>query len=159
MTKLLLEQKDETSFAVQTTKSNYTINIDDISPVEYFASSAAACSAVDIVNLPKDSGYCMSDLKIEIHYERNESPPKKLNSLHLYYQFTSDASDDQAKKWVMSSLETYCSTVNSLRSDVKIFYSISHNQQLIADNISIISGAGQHYYSASDAQDIGSCPI
>ena len=160
MTELKLQHRNGLNFEIQTSKSKYNIEVNTISPVEYFASSAAACSAVDIVELPKAAGKTMSDLQINIAYERNETAPKKLNSLHLHYNFKSDADDDTAKKWVMSSMETYCSTINSLRSDVRILYSISHNEVLIADSIAIISGTVQTQDNIQvNATDIGSCPV
>ena len=160
MTNLTLTQKNDSNFEIQTTKSKYLMDINEISPVEYFVSSAAACSAVDIVELPKAAGKIMNNLEIKISYERNETAPKKLNVLHLHYHFNSDADDNTAKKWVMSSMETYCSTINSLRSNVKILYSITHNKALIADNTAIISGTSQANFTNNlNAASIGSCLV
>ncbi|MDQ1244020.1 MAG: putative redox protein, partial [Campylobacterota bacterium] len=56
--------------------------------------------------------------------------------------------------WVMASLETYCSTINTIRDGVAITYSITHNGTKIRENEKMISGGG----SKIDMGKIESCP-
>ena len=44
---------------------------------------------------------------------------------------------------MLSSLETYCSTINTVRATSKIYYTIKHNGETIAYKESIISGNGK----------------
>ena len=85
---------------------------------------------------------------------RNETNPRKFNTLHLTYEFESDADDTQAARWVMASIETYCSTINTVRDSVEISYTIVHNGKTIRQNEKVISGGGGSY----DLGAIESCP-
>jgi len=73
---------------------------------------------------------------------RNESAPRKFNSLHLEYSFDSDADDTTAARWVMASVETYCSTINTVRDTTEITYTIIHNGKMVRENEKMISGGG-----------------
>ena len=42
----------------------------------------------------------------------------------------------------MASLETYCSTINTIRDSTVITYTIIHNGNVIRENESMISGGG-----------------
>ena len=59
-----------------------------------------------------------------------------------------------AARFVMASLETYCSTINTIRDSVKISYTIIHNGKTIRENESMISGGG----AKIDMGTIESCP-
>ncbi len=54
----------------------------------------------------------------------------------------------------MASLETYCSTINTIRDSVVVSYSVIHNGKKIKDNEKIISGGGLKI----DMGKIESCP-
>ena len=66
----------------------------------------------------------------------------QFNSLHLEYTFDSDVEDLVAKRWVMASLETYCSTINTIRDTTMITYSIIYNGSILCDHEKMISGGG-----------------
>ena len=85
---------------------------------------------------------------------RAEDHPRKFVKLHLTYDFKSDADDTLAARWVMASVETYCSTINTIRDTTEITYSITHNGALIRENKKMISGGG----SKIDMGEIESCP-
>ena len=59
-----------------------------------------------------------------------------------------------AGRWVMASLETYCSTINTIRDTTAITYSITHNGKLIRENEQMISGGGSNI----DMGEIEGCP-
>jgi putative redox protein len=126
----------------KTSKSSFEIRPSEISPVEYFLAGTIACSTTDMVVLPKKQGYEISNIKITGDVERNDEPPKKFNKLHLIYSFDSNADDTVARRWVLSTLETYCSTINTIRGVSEITFSIVHNGNEITLNDSISSGSG-----------------
>ncbi|ABB44145.1 OsmC-like protein [Sulfurimonas denitrificans DSM 1251] len=152
--KISVSHLNEMKFEAKTQKSSFIINCPEISPIEYFLSGIISCSATDMVLLPKNQGKTVSNLVIDGEVVRNEDFPKKFNTLHLDYSFDSDADDIVAARWVMASLETYCSTINTIRESVSISYSITHNGTKIRDNEKMISGGG----SKIDMGNIESCP-
>jgi putative redox protein len=140
--KISVSHIDAMRFEAKTEKSSFIIDCPQISPIEYFLSGIIGCTATDIVMLPKQQGYEVSNLQVEGDVIRNESAPKKFNSLHLEYRFDSNADDTLAARWVMASLETYCSTINTIRDTTVITYTIIHNGTVIRENEKMISGGG-----------------
>jgi putative redox protein len=152
--KVVVSHLDGMKFEAKSEKSSFIIDCPKISPLEYFLSGIITCSATDIVTIPKNQGKTVSNLSIEGEAIRNEDFPKKFNTLHLKYSFDSDADDTLAARFVMASLETYCSTINTIRDSVKISYTIIHNGTTIYENEMMISGGG----SKIDMGQIESCP-
>lgn len=152
--KVSVSHKDGMKFEAKTAKSSFIIDCPVISPVEYFLAGLITCSASDLVLLPKNQNKTVTKLAVDGEVIRNESHPCKFNTLHLTYSFNSDADDIMAGRWVMASLETYCSTINTIRDTTAISYSIIHNGKLIRENEKMISGGG----TKIDMGEIESCP-
>ena len=152
--KVTISHQEDMRFEAKTGKSSFIIDCPVISPVEYFLSGMITCSASDMIALPKAQGKTVSNLTIDGDVIRNDEHPRKFNTLDLAYRFDSDADDTTAAHWVMASLETYCSTINTVRDSVKISYSIIHNGKMIRENEMMISGGG----SEVDFGEIESCP-
>jgi len=152
--KIVVSHKEDMKFEAKTVKSSFIIDCPQISPIEYFLSSIIACSATDVVMIPKNQGKTVTNLSVEGDAIRNEDFPRKFNTLHLVYNFDSDADDTMAARFVMASLETYCSTINTIRDSVKISYTIIHNGKTIRENETMISGGGVKI----DMGEIESCP-
>lgn len=152
--KVTISHQEKMKFEAITQNGSFIIDCPKITPVEYFLSGIITCSATDMILLPKNSDKVVSNLAIEGNVVRNEEHPRKFNTLHLEYVFNSDADDTMAARWVMASLETYCSTINTIRDSVEISYSITHNGELIREDEKMISGAG----STVDMGEIESCP-
>ncbi len=152
--KVTVSHQDGMKFEAKTEKSSFVIDCPVISPVEYFLAGIITCSATDMVLIPKNQGKTVTNLVIDGDVVRNEEQPRKFNTLHLTYQFNSDADDVTAARWVMASLETYCSTINTIRDTTEISYSIIHNGKTIRENEKMISGGG----SKIDMGEIESCP-
>ncbi|RLA70384.1 MAG: OsmC family peroxiredoxin [Epsilonproteobacteria bacterium] len=152
--KVRISHQEDMRFEAKTDKSSFIIDCPVISPVEYFLSGMITCSASDLIVIPKGQGKTVSNLTIDGDVVRNDEHPKKFNTLDLIYRFDSDADDTTAAHWVMASLETYCSTINTVRDSVKISYSIVHNGNMIRENEEMISGGG----SEVDFGEIESCP-
>jgi len=140
--KITVAHQSEMKFEAKTEKSSFIIDCPQISPIEYFLSGIITCSATDVVLLPKQQGYEVKNLEVSGEVVRNESAPRKFNTLHLEYRFDSNADDTLAARWVMASLETYCSTINTIRDTTTITYTIIHNGNVIRENESMISGGG-----------------
>ncbi len=140
--KISVSHQSEMKFEAKTEKGSFVINCPEITPIEYFLSSVVTCSATDMVLMPKNSGNSVTNLNIDADGTRADDHPRKFVKLHLDYSFDSDADDVKASRWVMASLETYCSTINTIRDSVKISYSIKHNGNLIKENEEMISGGG-----------------
>lgn len=149
-----VSHKDGMKFEAKTQKSSFIIDCPQITPVEYFLAGIITCSATDMVLMPKNQDKTVTDLVIDGDVVRNDEHPRKFNTLHLDYRFNSDADDTMAARWVMASLETYCSTINTIRDSVAISYSITHNGNLIKENEKMISGGG----TKIDMGEIESCP-
>ena len=152
--KVEVSHLDAMRFEAKTAKSSFIIDCPVISPVEYFLSGMITCSATDIIMLPKKKNITVRNLKVTGDALRNESYPQKFNELDLIYEFDSDADDESAARYVMASLETYCSTINTVRSDVKIRYTVIHNGKIIKDKAELISGGKAQI----DMGEIQSCP-
>lgn len=152
--KVTVSHQEEMKFEAKTEKSSFVIDCPQITPVEYFLAGIITCSATDIVLLPKNQGKTVTNLVIDGDAIRNDDHPRKFNTLHLEYSFNSDGDDMMAARWVMASLETYCSTINTIRDSVVISYSITHNGNKIRKNEKMISGGG----SKIDMGEIESCP-
>lgn len=149
-----ITHKEGMKFEAKTAKSSFIIDCPTISPIEYFLSGIICCTATDIVLVPQKQGIEVTDLVIDGDVVRNEDMPQKFNSLHLDYSFNSSAEDDLAARWVMASIETYCSTINTIRGVTKISYSITHNGQKIRDKAEVISGESTPDFGTLD----GCCP-
>ena len=152
--KVVVTHKEGMKFEAKTEKSSVIIDCPQISPIEYFLSGIISCSATDMIMLPKNQNNTVTNLSIEGDVVRNEEYPRKFNTLHLTYTFDSDADDTTAARFVMASLETYCSTINTIRDSVKISYTIIHNGKMIRENEFMISGNA----AKIDMGKIESCP-
>ncbi|MGZ8548709.1 MAG: OsmC family protein [Sulfuricurvum sp.] len=142
--KITVSHLDNMRFEAKTEKSSFIIDCPQISPIEYFLSGLISCSATDVVMLSKQQGFVVTNLEVEGEAVRNEEAPRKFNTLHLKYRFDSNADDTLAGRWVMASLETYCSTINTIRDTTTITYTIIHNGNMIRENETIISGGGSN---------------
>lgn len=152
--KVTISHKEEMRFEAKTDKSSFIIDCPVISPVEYFLSGMIACSASDMIAIPKSQGKSVTSLDIDGEVVRDDEHPRKFNTLDLTYRFDSDADDTTAAHWVMASLETYCSTINTVRDSVEISYSVIHNGTTIREGETMISGGGSNI----DLGEIESCP-
>ncbi len=152
--KVTITHQEGMKFEAKTAKSSFIIDCPVISPVEYFLSGLITCSATDLIVMPKKQGYDVTELSVDGEVVRAEEHPRKFDTLHLDFSFNSLADDTLAARWVMASLETYCSTLNTVRDSVKITYSVVHNGTTIKENEAMISGGG----SSTDFGDIGGCP-
>ena len=131
------------------------IDTDKYSPVQLFITGMGNCSLFDVVEMAKNRGFEISNTQMEIEYKRKDTFPKIFTEFHLIYKFDTNAYNVTAKRWVLSSLETYCSTINTVRTTSKIFYTIIVNEETIAYKESIISGNGKMELESFEDDDDG----
>ncbi|MDR2034311.1 MAG: OsmC family protein [Helicobacteraceae bacterium] len=136
----------------------FEIDKEIISPQEYFTIGAIACSATDIILLPEKQGKSVKNLSVSGDFERAKTAPFRFIAVHIIYSFDSDGSDLEASRWVLSSIESYCTTLNTLRGVAKIYYSITHNGKSIADRNSVVSGETSALGSEAENLSIDACP-
>lgn len=151
--KVTVAHQEAMRFECRTEKGSFIIDCPQISPLEYFLSGLLTCTATDIVLIPKNQGFEVTNLQVEGDAERSEGLPKKFDTLHIRYSFDSSADETTAARWVMASLENYCTTVNTVRDSVKISYTVVYNGSVIRENEQMISGGGGSY----DMGNIGGC--
>lgn len=139
-------------FDAEAANGSFVINPMEISPLEYFAIGLISCSGVDIVSMAEKNGVELKSFSMGGDYVRNEDFPKKFNSAHFVYDIACDADETMVKRWVMASIETYCSTMNTVRNCVDMSYTILLNGAKIADKVAIAK-VGSEYLT----EDIGGC--
>ena len=138
---ITIKHIDEKKYEATNGKEVLIINADKYSPTEIFITGMGNCSLFDVVEMGKK--HDITNAKMEIEFKRKDTFPKIFTEFHFIYDFQSEADDITAKRWVLSSLETYCSTINTVRATSKIYYTIKHNGETIAYKESIISGNGK----------------
>jgi putative redox protein len=136
-----LEYLDDNRFNTTTTKSSFTLDCKDITPVEYFAAGIVGCTGIDLVTLADKDGYLVKNYTLKAQIERQLSLPYKFKSLHIIYKFDGSFSELKAKRYILSSLESYCTTINSIRDSVEVRYTIIYNGEKIANREKILSGS------------------
>ena len=151
--KVVITHKEEMKFNANTGKEEFEINAKVISPLEYFLAGMITCSATDMIMLPKNQGFEVSDLEVSGEVVRSEEHPRKFTQIHLTYNFNSTADDQTAARWVMASTETYCSTINTVRDTSEISYTIIYNGKTLREKETMISGQG----SKIDLGEIDAC--
>ncbi len=140
---IVLNYLGDKEFDVKTGKSGFKMDAKEITPVEYFASGLIGCTGIDLVVLAQKDGYEVKNYTLKADIVRQLAVPYKFGSVHITYSFEGDFEELKAKRYILSSLESYCTTVNSIRDSVKIEYTIIYNGKKIADKESIISGDGK----------------
>ena len=151
--KIKTKHIDDLKFEISNDKSVMIINPKEMSPVEVFAGAMISCTGVDVVYLGDKQGYKVTKCEIEADIKRKETYPQIFEEVIFTYDIESDADDIKAKRWVLSSLETYCSTINTIRATAKIYYTIKHNGNVIAYKETILSGGGSTNTHQHDSFD------
>jgi len=134
-----IEYLGEKKFKANTTKSSYILDCKEITPVEYFATGIIGCTGIDLVVMSEKDGYEVKNYSVKAEIERTESVPMKFASMHIIYDFEGAFDAIKAKRYIGASLESYCTTINSIRDSVKVSYTIIHNGEKIVDKEELIS--------------------
>ncbi|WP_309500096.1 OsmC family protein [Sulfurovum sp.] len=134
-----VEYLGDKKFKANTTKSSYILDCKEITPVEYFATGIIGCTGIDLVMMAEKDGFEVRNYSVKAEIERTTSVPMKFSSMHIIYDFEGDFDATKAKRYIGASLESYCTTVNSIRDSVTVSYTIVQNGQIIADKETLMS--------------------
>lgn len=107
--------------------------------MEYFATSIIGCTGIDLVMMAEKDGFEVTNYSVKAEIERTTSVPMKFASMHIIYRFYGAFDATKSKRYIGASLESYCTTVNSIRDSVKVSYTIIQNGKMIADKETLIS--------------------
>lgn len=134
-----VEYLGEKKFKANTIKSSYTLDCKEITPVEYFATGIIGCTGIDLVMMAEKDGFEVTNYSVKAEIERTETVPMKFASMHIIYDFEGAFDATKAKRYIGASLESYCTTVNSIRDSVKVTYTIIQNGKIIVENEGLLS--------------------
>ncbi len=134
-----VEYLGDKKFKANTIKSSYVLDCKEITPVEYFATGIIGCTGIDLVMMAEKDGFEVTNYSVKAEIERTESVPMKFASMHIIFEFDGEFDATKAKRYIGASLESYCTTVNSIRDSVKVTYTIIQNGETIVENESLIS--------------------
>ena len=109
------------------------------SPKEALLSSAATCSAMDVIVVLKKMRDLPETLNVEIDYKLNKSYPIFFTHINFHYKMTGKTQAKNAVKAVEASLTKYCGVSYMISKVSHITYKISINGQEI--------GAGKANFS------------
>ena len=134
-----IEYLGDKKFQANTLNASYLMDCKEITPVEYFATGIIGCTGIDLVVMAEKDGYEVKNYSVKAEIERKKTIPMKFASMHIIYNFEGDFDTAKAKRYIAASLESYCTTVNSIRDSVKVTYTIIHNGVKISDKEELIS--------------------
>jgi putative redox protein len=135
-----LDLIEDYKFRATTSKDEFVLDCNKITPVEYFATGIIGCTAYDIKYFAQRDGYELTNYSVKANIKRSDGVPYKFDLIHIIYSFDSNIEDIKAKRYILASLESYCTTVNSIRDSVKVTFSLINNGSVVVENESIISG-------------------
>jgi len=139
---ITLDYRGDKTFEVHTLNDSFVLDCKRITPVEYFVSGLLGCTGIDLVMMAQKDGFEVRHYTVRGEVERKTTPPMKLASVHIVYRFDGDCEPIKAKRYILASLESYCTTVNSVRDSVNVYYTIEYNGEKIAEREAILSGQG-----------------
>ncbi|RLA71052.1 MAG: OsmC family peroxiredoxin [Epsilonproteobacteria bacterium] len=134
-----VEYLGDKKFKANTIKSSYILDCKEITPVEYFATGIIGCTGIDLVMMAEKDGFEVKNYSVKAEIERTKSVPMKFASMHIIFDFEGDFDATKAKRYIGASLESYCTTVNSIRDSVKVIYTIIQNGEKISEKEALIS--------------------
>ncbi len=134
-----VEYKGDKTFKANTLKSSFILDCKEITPVEYFATGIIGCTGIDLVMMAEKDGFEVRNYTVKAEIERSTSVPMKFVSMHIIYDFEGDFDAIKAKRYIGASLESYCTTVNSIRDSVQVRYTVIQNGEVIVENEALMS--------------------
>ena len=93
------------------------------SPTELLLSAAAACSAVDVIQILQKKRKTINGLKVVAEGTRRDQNPKYFTDILLTFKLSSpDTSLPELEKVVALSVDKYCSVVATIRGVANVTY-------------------------------------
>lgn len=90
------------------------------SPPQALAYAAMACMAMDVVHVLKKGRHDLQALTVKFDGERAAEHPRRFVSMHLHFDITGRIEDHVVERAIDLSRTTYCSVINSLRTDIDL---------------------------------------
>ena len=99
------------------------------SPMQVFAVSLAACTAMDVASILLKMRQPLEAFAVEVSGERAEEHPKRFLSLEVVYKLTGELDEKKVQRAIDLSETKYCSVEGTLRDAVPISsrYVIEHS--------------------------------
>ena len=89
-------------------------------PVALMLEAAAACMAIDVVDILLKGRQDLRDLSVRTLARRMDEPPRYVTWIRFEYELSGDVDPAKADRAVALSLEKYCSVFHSLRKDLEV---------------------------------------
>ena len=105
------------------------------SPKEALLSSAATCSAMDVIVVLKKMRDLPETLNVEIDYKLNKSYPIYFTHINFHYKMTGKTQPKNAIKAVEASLTKYCGVSYMISKVSQIAYKISINEEQVGEGL------------------------
>ena len=94
-------------------------------PMELVAIAHGGCTGIDIVLIMQKMRVTLKTLEVEVQAKRREEPPTYYEEIKLIYTISGDGvTEENARRAVELSHETYCSVGAMLEDKAKISYEI-----------------------------------
>lgn len=88
------------------------------SPVQMLSTSLAGCMAIDVVHILETMRTPATALSVELALRRAERDPRRVVSVTMTFTVVGDVPDENVRRALDMSRQTYCSVWQSLRQDI-----------------------------------------
>ncbi|MGP1449834.1 MAG: OsmC family protein [Wolinella sp.] len=129
--KVVLKHDGEQRFFAQGANFSHSFDTKSSSPKEMFLAGLLGCSAHDVAVFSASEGYEICDFSLSVDGVASGEIPHRFTRLELVYSFSSSVLKEVAITWVESSINTYCTTINTVRGGCEMSYSIIYNGEKI----------------------------
>jgi putative redox protein len=125
ITKSTLKWRKDLTF-VGTTQQGYEIEFDahaqeGCKPMEALLLSLAGCMAIDIVMILQKMRGSVTEFRMDLVGERNQTPPQYFKTIEMVLHITGKNLDStKVDRAISLSHDKYCSVYNSLRNDMDV---------------------------------------
>jgi putative redox protein len=126
-----VEHTGEKRFSAKGAHLELEFDTTQTSPKELFLAGMLGCSAYDMVMIPASRGYEIKNLSLSVKAHPSAELPHRFERLELLYQLDSTAPKEEILSWVEATLESYCTTINTLRGGCEVSYSVLCNKEMI----------------------------
>jgi putative redox protein len=90
-----------------------------VSPTQAMGYAVMACMAMDIVHVLQKGRHDLQGLTVSMESTRAPEHPRRYTSIHLHFDVTGDVPAAAIERAIELSRTTYCSALNSLRTDIE----------------------------------------
>jgi putative redox protein len=98
------------------------------SPVTMLLVSLGACTAADVVDIAKKMRIAIREVEVSVDAERADEHPRRVTRAHIGLRIAGGAEGDAGRLQHALDLsqEKYCSVLHSLKSDIPVTASLTH---------------------------------